>query len=124
MDAERLAKLQSRIALARGETSPDRDSLGHRGDDGGGLNAALRVATEMVASLVVSILIGWLLDRWLGTRPLLAIVFFFIGIAAGMLNVYRAMNRMGLGAGYKAPEAKVDEKNTMSEVTRNGRDSE
>ena len=78
----------------------------------------------MVASLVVSILIGWLLDRWLGTRPFLAIVFFFIGIAAGMLNVYRAMNKLGLAAGYVLPDAKRDEKSTMTEVKKNGRDSE
>ena len=37
-------------------------------------------------------LIGFVLDRWLGTTPLFIIVFFFIGIAAGIVNVVRTAN--------------------------------
>jgi len=47
---------------------------------------------------------GWLLDRWLGTKPWLMIVFFFLGAAAGIMNVYRAVNGLGLAAGYKRPD--------------------
>ena len=39
--------------------------------------------------------IGWLLDEWLGTRPWLFVVFIFVGIAAGILNAFRAAQRMG-----------------------------
>jgi F0F1-type ATP synthase assembly protein I len=31
------------------------------------------------------------LDGWLGTRPWLTFLGFFVGIAAGILNVYRVM---------------------------------
>jgi ATP synthase protein I len=51
----------------------------------------MRVATELVAGLVVGVVIGLLLDRWLGTKPWLLVVFFLLGAAAGLLNVYRAM---------------------------------
>jgi ATP synthase protein I len=50
---------------------------------------AFRVGVEMVVGLVVGGGIGWLLDSWLGTLPLMLIVFFILGAAAGMLNVYR-----------------------------------
>lgn len=55
---------------------------------------AFRVGVEMVAALVVGGGIGWLLDRWLGTMPLFLIVFFLLGAAAGLLNVFRAAKDM------------------------------
>jgi ATP synthase protein I len=49
----------------------------------------LRVGSELVSSLLVAVGIGWLLDRWLGTRPILLGVFVLLGGAAGVLNVWR-----------------------------------
>ncbi len=49
----------------------------------------LRVGAELVSSLVVAVGIGWLLDRWLGTRPILLGVFVLLGGAAGVVNVWR-----------------------------------
>ena len=43
-------------------------------------------------------LLGWALDRWLGTMPLFLIVFFMLGAAAGVLNAYRHLRRMQNGA--------------------------
>jgi ATP synthase protein I len=45
--------------------------------------------------------LGWLLDRWLGTKPWGLIVFLLLGFAAGVLNVMRA-------AGV-APERRLDD---------------
>jgi ATP synthase protein I len=39
-------------------------------------------------------LAGWALDRWLGTAPLLIVVGFVLGAAAGMLNAWRWMRRL------------------------------
>ena len=42
--------------------------------------------------------LGFGLDRWLGTFPWLFLVFFMVGGAAGVLNVYRLFNtRPGAG---------------------------
>ncbi len=49
----------------------------------------LRAGVEVVSALVVGIVIGFLLDRWLGTWPWLFLVFFVLGSVAGVLNVYR-----------------------------------
>ena len=55
---------------------------------------AFKLGTELVASVGVGTIIGFILDTWFGTKPWLIIVFFFIGSAAGMLNVIRTAKRM------------------------------
>ena len=55
---------------------------------------------ELVAALAVGVGVGLLLDRWLETGPWMLIVFFFLGSAAGFLNVYRAVSGYGYAAGY------------------------
>ena len=52
----------------------------------------LRAGVEVVSALVVGIVIGFLLDRWLGTWPWFFLVFFVLGSVAGVLNVYRLFN--------------------------------
>lgn len=49
----------------------------------------MRAGVEVVSALVAGAGLGWLLDRWLGTFPWLFLVFFVVGGAAGVLNVYR-----------------------------------
>ena len=55
---------------------------------------AFKLGTELVASVGVGTIIGFILDTWFGTKPWLIIIFFFLGAAAGILNVIRAANRM------------------------------
>jgi len=47
------------------------------------------VGIAFVLAVVIGFLAGYGLDRWLGTSPLFTIVFFFFGMAAGVLNVVR-----------------------------------
>ena len=55
---------------------------------------AFKLGTELVAAVGVGTIIGFILDSWFGTKPWLIIIFFFLGAAAGMLNVFRTANRM------------------------------
>jgi ATP synthase protein I len=55
----------------------------------------LRVGIELVSALVVAVAIGWGLDRLLGTRPALLMVFILVGGAAGVLNVWRMFSPRG-----------------------------
>ena len=75
----------------------------------GGMGLAGRVTTELVAGLVVGTFIGWALDNWLSTTPTMMVVFFFLGSAAGMMNVWRALNGRGMAAGF------VDEKGSKAD---------
>ena len=98
-----LGDLDARLRQAH-EKRPDKDgSTGpgpSRGAIGTGLGFALRLGIELVAALVVGVGIGHLLDRWLGTGPWLMVVFFFLGSAAGFLNVYLAVQGYGYAVGY------------------------
>jgi len=75
---------------------------------GSGLALAFRIGVELVAALIVGVGIGVLLDRWLGTAPWMLLLFFVLGGAAGILNVYRAMAGYGYGAGYREPKHQGD----------------
>jgi ATP synthase protein I len=58
------------------------------------MGSAFKLGTELVAAVTVGTIFGFILDSWFGTKPWLIIIFFFLGAAAGMLNVIRTANRM------------------------------
>ena len=58
------------------------------------MGSAFKLGTELVSAVVVGTIIGFILDSWFDTKPWLIIIFFFLGAAAGMLNVIRTANRM------------------------------
>ena len=58
------------------------------------LGKALKISTELVAAVVVGATLGFILDNWFDTRPWLTISFFFIGVAAGILNVIKSAKNM------------------------------
>jgi ATP synthase protein I len=93
---ERLARLAAEIDKARRDRFRQ-EATGRAAPPQGALGLGLRIATELVASFCVALALGWLFDRACGTRPWGLIVFFFLGAAAGMLNVFRAAKGVGRG---------------------------
>ncbi|HEY1796986.1 MAG TPA: AtpZ/AtpI family protein [Stellaceae bacterium] len=91
-----LARLGQRLDRARADENRGRSS-GSAEPSPSGLGAGFRIGIELVASLVVGLALGWVFDHFLGTRPWGLIAFFFIGAAAGMMNAFRAAQRMGRG---------------------------
>ena len=55
---------------------------------------AFKLGTELVAAVIVGTIIGFILDNWFGTKPILIIVFFFFGAAAGIVNVIKTARKM------------------------------
>lgn len=110
-----LDRLDARLRAAQKRRDDNRTGGGgkrdaeDRTDRGKGIGLALRIGTELVAGLVVGVAIGLGLDWWLGTKPWLMIVFFFLGAAAGIVNVYRTMSGLGHAVGYARPESDRDE---------------
>ena len=89
-----LDELERRLSEAR--AARDAKARGRSGLPGeqGGYGFAVRLSIELVSTLAVGVFIGWALDRWLGTAPWFLVVCFFLGAAAGALNVYRLTRSM------------------------------
>ena len=99
MDNKRLADIDRRLDELKAQRE---DKVRHsRSALPAGMAAILgRVATELVAGVVVGTFTGWALDQWLDTSPLFLLVMFFLGAIAGLLNVWRVFTGRGLAAGY------------------------
>lgn len=102
---ERQASFEERLeaARARRETGNRPGATGQQTSQRG-LGLAFRVGVEIVSALILGVGIGWGLDRWLETAPWFLVLFFFLGSAAGVLNVYRTVSGIGLGPGYRRPD--------------------
>ena len=57
------------------------------------LGALSTVGFSFVLAIVIGAAIGYFLDSWLDTTPWLFLLFFFMGLAAGILNVYRTAGK-------------------------------
>ena len=83
---------KTRLKIAKSKIKKQLDN--DKEKRGSFMGSAFKLGTELVAAVVVWTIIGFILDALFGTKPWLIIIFFFLGAAAGMLNVIRAANRM------------------------------
>jgi ATP synthase protein I len=87
-----LKEISTRLEIAKKNiSSSDKNS---EGSNAASMGKALKISTELVASVVVGSIMGFLLDNWFDTKPLLTICFFILGVAAGILNVFRSAKKM------------------------------
>lgn len=90
----RLDQLDERIETARTGARPDEPDT-----RAGSIGKAFRMATDLVAAVVVGAFIGWALDQWIGwEKPWMLILFFMLGFAAGMRNLLRTAQSMQAAA--------------------------
>lgn len=55
---------------------------------------AYGAAISLFAAVVGGLIVGWLLDRWLGTGPWLLVVGLILGAAAGFYEFIRTTSRL------------------------------
>lgn len=72
------------------KTGPDQNAMRQQGQ---GMAAAFRYLIELLVGVCVGAALGWFLDRWLGTMPLLLIACLLLGFVAGMVNMIRAAQK-------------------------------
>ena len=58
------------------------------------MGGAFKLGTELVAAVAVGTIIGFILDNWFDTKPWLIIIFFFVGVVAGITNVIRSAKKI------------------------------
>tara|TARA_B100000029_G_scaffold42510_1_gene39500 strand:+ start:479 stop:769 length:291 start_codon:yes stop_codon:yes gene_type:complete len=87
-----LKELSTRLEIAKKNVK--KNTSIDNGRNAASLGKALKISTELVAAVVVGSTMGFLLDNWFGTKPLLTICLFFLGVAAGILNVFKSAKKM------------------------------
>lgn len=104
-DAElkaRLDKLSGAIKAEMVQADADRKAAEAKTSDGAmgkAMATGFRVASELLAGVLVGAFIGWWIDRWLGSSPIALIVLTLVGTASGFWNVYRLAARPTGGPG-------------------------
>ena len=83
---------KTRLKIAKSKIKKQVESESEK--KGSFMGSAFKLGTELVAAVAVGTIIGFILDSWFDTKPWLIIIFFFLGTAAGILNVIRTANRM------------------------------
>ena len=56
-------------------------------------NNPLNIATDLVSGVLVGLVGGFYLDKWLDTKPLFIVICIIIGIAAGFRMIWREMKK-------------------------------
>ena len=87
-----LEDLKTRLKIAKSKLQNDETKKTDK--KGIFLGNAFKLGTELVAAVVVGTIIGFILDNWFDTKPILIIVFFIFGAAAGIVNVFKAARKM------------------------------
>lgn len=87
----RLRNLQGRLGKAEKARNAGATPDNQRANS---IGLAFRLATELVAGLLVGGVIGWYLDKWFGTSPVMLLIFFALGATAGIFNVIRTAREM------------------------------
>ena len=84
---ESLSSLEERLKAARNAEAARTGKAA--GKPRKGYNQGSRVLAELIGALAGGVIIGWLLDRWLGTSPWLLLVMLFSGTIVAFRNIYR-----------------------------------
>ena len=58
------------------------------------IGVAFKLSTELVSAVAVGTIIGFILDKTFGTKPWLILIFFFVGVIAGIMNVIKSAKKM------------------------------
>jgi len=89
---KKIKEITTRLEIAKKNIKDEQKN--NQGSNAASLGKALKISTELVAAVVIGSIMGFILDGWFDTKPLLTICFFFMGVAAGMLNVFKSAKKM------------------------------
>ena len=84
--------LKTRLKIAKSNFK--RNNPSDQNDKKSSFGKAFQLSTELVSAVLVATIIGFILDNWFDTKPWLIIIFFFIGVVTGIMNVIRSAKKM------------------------------
>ena len=83
---------KTRLMIAKKKVSKrNTDSKKHNPSP---IGSAFKLSTELVSAVAVGTIIGFILDNTFGTKPWLILIFFFVGVIAGIANVIKSAKNM------------------------------
>ena len=83
---------QTRLEIAKRKAAKrDLDTKNHKPSP---IGSAFKLSTELVSAVAVGTIIGFILDKTFGTKPWLILIFFFVGVVAGITNVIKSAKNM------------------------------
>jgi ATP synthase protein I len=85
-------QFKTRLQIAKDKLL--RKELYNNDQNSSSIGAAFKISTELVAAVAVGTIIGFILDKTFGTKPWLIIIFFFIGVITGIINVIKSAKNM------------------------------
>ena len=85
-------QFKTRLQIAKDKIL--KKKLSENNQNSSSIGAAFKLSTELVSAVAVGTIIGFILDKTFGTKPWLIIIFFFIGVIAGIINVVRSAKNM------------------------------
>ena len=83
---------KTRLEIAKKKAS--KRNFQHKKHNPSPIGSAFKLSTELVSAVAVGTIIGFILDKTFGTKPWLIIIFFFIGVIAGIINVIKSAKNM------------------------------
>ena len=67
----------------------------------------LKSGVELVSAIIVALLIGLFLDNYFQSKPIFLFIFLILGFAAGIMNVFRSVKKLGFEVGFKIKNDKL-----------------
>ena len=83
---------KTRLEIAKSKIS--KKNLYKNKEPPSSIGTAFKLSTELVSAVIIGTIIGFILDKTFGTKPWLILIFFFVGVIAGIINVFRSAKNM------------------------------
>ena len=83
---------KTRLEIAKKKFS--KRNLDNKKQNPSSIGTAFKLSTELVAAVAVGTIIGFILDNTFGTKPWLILIFFFVGVVAGIMNVIKSAKNL------------------------------
>ena len=89
-----MSKDQFKTRLEIAKKKALRRDLNNKKQNPSPIGSAFKLSTELVSAVAVGTIIGFILDKTFGTKPWLILIFFFVGVIAGITNVIKSAKNM------------------------------
>ena len=85
-------QFKTRLQIAKDKLL--KKNIDNKNQNSSSIGAAFKLSTELVSAVAVGTIIGFILDKTFGTKPWLILIFFFVGVVAGIMNVIKSAKKM------------------------------